>query len=124
MGEVTADLHHKVLGMEGLGVALVQVLACLVHMVTGIETGHHTGGDSMGSGTDPGLDHRMTRQDGVIQIPVRSLSAVVSTRQIEVGIARLHHLLMVVVVSPQVVPGAHLQVVCSQLANMLDFASQ
>ena len=76
MREVTADLHRKVHVMEGLGVALVQVLACLVYMVTGIETGHHTGGDLTGSGTDPGLDHRMTRQDGVIQTPVRSLSTV------------------------------------------------
>ena len=105
MREVIADLHLKVHVMEGLGVALVQVLACLVEMVTGTEIGHRTetgqmGGDLTGTETGQGLDLRMTGLDGAIQTPVQSHSTAVSTRQIAVGTARLRHHLMVVVVSP------------------------
>ena len=100
MREVIADLHLKVHVMEGLGVALVQVLTCLVEMVTGIEIGHCLGGDSTGIETGQGLDLRMTGLDGAIQTPVQSHSTAVSTRQIAVGTARLRHHLMVVVVSP------------------------
>ena len=100
MREVIADLHLKVHVTEGLGVALVQVLACLVEMVTETEIGHRLGGDSTGIETGQGLDLRMTGLDGAIQTPVQSHSTAVSTRQIAVGTARLRHHLMVVVVSP------------------------